>query len=301
MKQIKLKLLFIIIVFTGITNTVFSQSNNYILYYNNIERAYNSGIFRSNNDSTIYYIKEAIKEAEPYPEDLYTLSKALNKKGLEEEAFKFLVMSIKEGIDSTMLIGIDEKFNLNESQIQKCKLEYSNYSFNVDTILYYELDSVTRLDQVARKKLHKNKNEELISDIITEMHKQDSLNREWLLYRINTKGWPGRKIIGNDRKSFTLLLHIQKSWIDKNINILMEQIEKGNLNPSFLASSLDKYYFFISKESIIYNSFMPGNMRFDDTKEMKKKRKEIGALSSIVINERGKIRKKEWKPKNSEE
>lgn len=298
LKSLFAKLVLIFLVHVMSLGVIRSQSNNYIAYYNNIERAYQVGVFNKNNDSTIFYIEKAKEAADPLPEDLFILSNAYSNKGMQDDAFNALLRSIRTGLDSTMLDQVFSADILTTNQKEDCIIEYKNFSKHIDTSLYWQLDSIIRLDQLARNELFKHSRGEAIFDSLeVEMFKQDSLNRCWLMKTVKERGWPGRKLIGNDRKSFTLLLHIKQSWIDNNFKLLKQQIIDGYLNPSYLAASIDRYNF--RKNGIIYGSYLPGNTPFNANEEMKEKRTEIGALSTKVFFEREKIVIREWKPKNS--
>lgn len=128
------------------------------------------------------------------------------------------------------------------------------------------------------------------------MEIQDSLNREWIFSIITSKGWPGRKIVGNDSKSFTLLVHLKQYWMDEKFGLLKNEIIKGNLNPSMLAGVFDKNTYFFKDKIINYNSYMPKNISVNDNKVMERNRWDIGALSSKVLEARN-YKFREWNPK----
>jgi hypothetical protein len=81
----------------------FTQTTNYIKYYNNVEIAVSNGIFELNNDTTIFYLKKAFTNAPAFPEDLLIMSAAFYNKGNKEKGFKYLVKSVKNGIDTISL------------------------------------------------------------------------------------------------------------------------------------------------------------------------------------------------------
>jgi hypothetical protein len=285
--------IFILTVFALVMNlTLFSQTNNYIEYYRNIEKGINTGVFEKNNDSTIYYFNKAFEYAEPFAEDLLILSKAFYKNGKKDEGFKFLIESVKNGIDTSSISKIEIWTALNQKESNEVIKTFNSYVFNIDTTLYLELDSVINLEQSAREFVMKHRSDSLFELAEKEMHFQDSSNREWILSTIERKGWMGRKLIGNDRKSFTLLLHIKKPWIDENFAVLKSEIEQGNLNPSYLAASIDRYL--ARKSGLKYGSFLPGTFRGNtDTEQMQENRYKIGALSTKVFNYRTKFRIRE--------
>ncbi len=277
------------IVLTVWCNCSLAQSNDYISYYNHIEKAYHVGVFKNNNDSVIFYVKKAVAFAKPFPEDLFILSKALNDKGFKQSSFEVFLQAVRSGLDSVMLHDVYEDYELNSNQIKQCKQEYDNFHYDIDSLLYYSLDSVINKDQRLRKELHAyKKGTPEFDSLELKMFEQDSLNRCWLLKTMNEKGFPGRKNIGNDSKSFVLLLHIKKPWFDENRELLKRQIKEGYLNPCYLAASIDRYSFL--KEGIIYGSFLPKNIPFEDSKAMKQKRAEIGALSRNVFFKRMQIK-----------
>jgi hypothetical protein len=279
-----------------VCSTSFAQPDNYIKYYRNIEDAYQKGVFASNNDSTIFYLNAAFSNVtQPFPEDYFVISQAYLGKKDNKKYFEYLLKSIDFGIDSSVINKHNSYSFLKDKQIDKCIVAYNKFKFTIDTALFLMLDSVCKEDQRVRRELAIFGSEE------GEKHVkfQDSLNSEWIYSIIKTKGWPGRKIIGNDRKSFILLVHLKQSWMDKNFFLLRNEIINGNLNPSILAGVFDKNTYKYGDETINYNSFLPENFIVDDENEKlrAKNRWEIGALSRKVFEARNyKIR--EWKPKN---
>lgn len=274
-----------------------AQSDNYISYYRNVEEAYQKGIFTSNNDSTIFYMSAAFSNVEkPFAEDFFVMAKAYLGLKNNEKYFEFLLKSIESGIDSSELNKINAYLSLNVEQKNRCITAYNNFKISIDTALYQKLDSLCLKDQKVRNELDAYTTE-------SEAHKhivfQDSLNRESILSMIETKGFPGRKLIGTDGKSFILLVHIPPSWIKDNFELLKTQIIKGNLNPSSLAAVIDRHSYHSDNHEIIYNSFLPQNIiaKPNGEKLRKENRWVIGALSNKVFFDRYyKIR--EWKPKN---
>lgn len=288
LKKILLNIILLIGCFTSS-----AQSDNYIKYYRNIEEAYQKGVFASNNDSTIFYLNTAFSNvSQPFPEDYFVLAQAYLGKGNNEKYFEFLLKSIDYGIDSSVINKYNSYSTLNEKEKNNCVEAYSNLKFTIDTMLSLSLDSVCKEDQRVRR------DPTIFGTVEGEKYIkfQDSLNREWLISIINSKGWPGRKIVGSYR-SLVLLLHLDLDWTLKNLEVLKFQIEKGNLDPSLLAGKLDQHYYAANKK-IIYNSFMPGNYTAEclDEDIAAKKRWEIGALSRKVFETRNyKFRK--WKSK----
>ncbi|MCB9360534.1 MAG: hypothetical protein H6587_08110 [Flavobacteriales bacterium] len=279
-------------------NTVLiAQTDNYIKYYRNIEQAYQQGIFNTNNDSTIFYMNKAFKEVvNPFPEDLLVTAQAYLGKGNNEKYYELLLMSIKMGLDSSMINKYEVYHFLNAEQKRECNLAYNNYQFSIDTNLYLLLDSVCKEDQRVRRQLDEYETREEGNKYVEI---QDSLNREWIFSIIKTKGWPGRKIVGNDSRSFILLVHLKQYWMDEHFDLLKTEIVKGNLNPSLLAGVFDKNSYFFENKQINYNSFLPGNFiaQEKDEEVRLKNRWEIGALSRKVYEIRNtyKYRKKNFK------
>tara|TARA_B100000809_G_scaffold195617_1_gene195021 strand:+ start:3251 stop:4147 length:897 start_codon:yes stop_codon:yes gene_type:complete len=271
-----------------------AKTDDYISYYRNVEEAYQKGVFESNNDSTIYYMNAAFSYvAEPFSEDLFVLSQAYLSLENNTMYFKFLLKSIEVGIDSSVINKFNAYSALTESQEVKCIKAYNEYNLSVDTVLYLLLDSICREDQRVRREVN-NYNTFEKGNKYVEI--QDSLNRIWLLSIMKTKGWPGRKLIGTDAKSFTLITHLKPYWVTKHFELLKSEIAKGNLNPSALAGSIDRILYQYDKKPIAYNSFLPGNISFEDNTECRKNRWTIGALSNKVFIARYyKIRT--WKPK----
>ena len=287
------------IIITGIVLLISSissaQSDNYIHYYRNIEDAFQKGVFKSNNDSTIFYMKKAFSfVSEPFSEDLFILSQTYSDLGNNKMHFKFLLKSIEAGIDSSVINKFSAYSALTENQKNKCIEAYNEYKFSVDTTLYLLLDSFCKEDQRVRNELN---NYSTLEEGNSYVEIQDSLNRLWLLSIIKTKGWPGRKLIGTDGKSFILISHLKQYWVTEHFELLKNEITKGNLNPSMLAGSIDRILFQYDKKPIAYNSFLPSNISFEDNNECRKNRWIIGALSNKVFFARNyKIRT--WKPKN---
>ncbi len=279
------------------SSLIFAQNSNYIEYYRNVEKAISKGVFSENNDSTIYYLNIAFNKAEPYPEDLLIISKALYNNGNKDKAYKFLIKSLEKGIDTASIRKIEILPFLNKTEISQLEAKYINYKIECDTILFHQLDSVIKLDQSVRQFDWSDTTSITFKSSLKKMNIQDSLNRVWILNTIKEKGWMGRKLIGNDRISFILLLHIHKEWFEKHSDILKKEIIKGNLNPSYLAGTLDRANF--GTGNFKYASFLPGNMPIkEDTEEMKNNRFKIGALSTRVFFYRGQFRFQECKIHN---
>lgn len=285
------KNIFIYLLFLAGSN-LFAQSDNYIKYYRNIEDAYQKGVFTSNNDSTIFYLNAAFSNVtQPFSEDYFVIAQAYLGLGNNEKHFEFLIKSIETGIDSSVINKYNSYSTLNEAQKNNCIIAYNNFKFIIDSTLFLSLDSVCKGDQRVRRNLAIFGPEE------GEKHVkfQDSLNREWLITIIKSKGWPGRKIVGSDR-SLILLLHLDLDWTLQNFELLKLQIEKGNLDPSLLAGKLDHHYYTANRK-IIYNSFMPSDFfsESEDEEIRKEKRSEIGALSRKVFETRN-YKYRKWKP-----
>ena len=268
-----------------------AQQVNYIYYYQNIETAYQTGVFMDQPDSVIYYLEQAFKAAPPYPEDLLVLSDAFCNINEITPSWNNLFEATKRGLDSISIIKSQLYAHLKKEKHEELFAESAKYVCSFDKKLSTQLDSVITLDQSNRKAFFSNSDDTKSAELETVMFRQDSLNREWLLSVINESGWPGRKLIGNDRRSFVLLLHIKKPWIDQYFDLLKSEITKGNLNPCYLAATIDRYMF--RKGGIQYGSYLPGRMAFAESSEMKAKRHEIGALSNKVFFVRGKIKVKE--------
>ena len=265
-----------------ICNFTFAQSDNYIDYYRNIELAYQKGVFKSNDDTTIFFMQKAFSYvSEPLSEDLFVTALAFLAKNNKKQYFEFLLKSIESGLDSSEISKINAYSFLSNEEKDECNNAYQNFQFNIDTLLAQELELVRKEDVRVR-------NERLNFESKEEGHKfvkfQDSLNREWLINIIKTKGWPGRKLVGNYRASI-LLVHLDMDWIEGNYNILKEQIIIGNLFPPLLAYKFDYHSYLILKQDILYNSMMPINFIASDEGENQRaiKRWEIGALSREVL------------------
>jgi len=292
--RMNLNNIFILSILLFTCNHTSGQSNNYIKYYRNIEQAYQKGIFKSNKDTTIYFMNKAFScVSEPFPEDLFVLSQTYLDAGNNKMHFKFLLKSIEAGIDRSVINKFNADSALTKNQKEKCLIAYNEYKIPIDTVLYFSLDSVCKEDQRVRREVN---NYNTFEEGNRYVEIQDSLNRLWLLSIIKTKGWPGRKLIGTDWKSFTLISHLKPHWIKKHFELLKREIAKGNLNPSMLAGSIDRILFQYDKKPIAYNSFLPGNISFEDNNECRKNRRIIGALSNkVFFNRNYKIRA--WKPK----
>ena len=272
---------FILSILLFICNNTYAQSDNYIDYYRNIEQAYQKGIFKSYNDTTVFFLEKAFScVSEPFPEDLFVLSQAYLNLGNNKMHFKFLLKSIETGIDSSVINKYNVYSALTKNQKIKCKKAYNEYKISIDSVLYLLLDSVCTEDQRVRREVN---NYNTLEEGNKYVGIQDSLNRLWLLSILQTKGWPGRKLIGSDGKSFTLISHLKPYWITEHFELLKNEITKGNLNPSFLAGSIDRILFQYDKKPIAYNSFLPSNISFEDISKCRKNRWLIGALSNKVF------------------
>ncbi|PCJ31456.1 MAG: hypothetical protein COA99_17215 [Moraxellaceae bacterium] len=278
-----------------ICNDNSAQSDNYIDYYRNIEQAYQKGVFISDSDTTIFFMEKAFScVSESFPEDLFVVAQAFLDKKDKIKYFEFLLKSIRTGIDSSEISKINAYSFLSTAQKNKCIDAYENYQFNIDTTLALELELVRGKDQKVRSELNNFDSKEKSAK---HVRFQDSLNREWLISIIKTKGWPGRKVVGNYRANI-LLTHLDMNWLEDNFNLLIEEIKKGNLSASMLAYKFDLNSYMYLKQKIIYNSLMPSNFipnaEGEDLRAIK--RWEIGALSRKVCETRNyKFRK--YRPK----
>jgi len=284
-----MKKLYILTLLLIWTFTLSAQTNNYIEYYRNIEKGILKGVFEENNDTTIYYFNYAFEKAEAYPEDLLIISKVYYDNKNNNKAFEYLIKSLENGIDTAAITNIGISSLLNHQQKELLIEKYNNYKIEYDTVLLNQLDSIIELDQYVREFDWNDTASVTYQSSLNKMSLQDSLNRIWILNTIKEKGWMGRKLIGNDGTSFLLLLHIHTSWINTNFEILEKEILKGNLNPSYLAATLDRPFFI--NGNLKYRSFLPGNFNTPkDTEEMKTNRYKIGALSSNVFLYRSKFK-----------
>jgi len=285
-----------IVVLLFFRGTTSAQSDNYIYYYRYVEDAYQKGIFKLNDDSTIFFMEKAFSCVnEPLPEDLFVTAQAFLSTKDKKKYFEYLLRSIEAGIDSSELREINAYSVLNIKQKNKCTNAYKNYQFNIDSTLSLKLELVRKKDQKVRLEL---KNFDSKEEGAKYVEFQDSLNREWLISIMETKGWPGRKLTGNYRSNI-LLIHLNMDWIKRNFKLLKEQIKKGNLDASMLAYKYDFDSYLYLNQEIIYNSLMPSNIIASEEGESQRviKRWEIGALSRRVCETRNyKFRK--WKPKN---
>ncbi len=193
-------------------------------------------------------------------------------------------------MDSVELNKAKSYSYLNKKQENKCVKAYQNYQWDVDTALAKELDSIRAEDRRVRREKDNFSTTKEWQDYV---ELQDSMTRSWFDELLISKGWPGKKMIGNTRAN-VLLVHMSMEWINTNHNQLVEEIKKGNLNPAMLAYKYD-YDRWANKRALMYNSFVPKGFhaKSDDSKRAVN-RWEIGALSRKVLEARN-YRVRYWK------
>lgn len=261
----------------------FSQTTNYITYYNNIEQAYQKGIFENNFEIALKYFQEAFNYGDPFIPDLYYCAIGLINTNAKRKSINFLTEAIQKGLDTTFIFSKNEfKNKLNRTDkilLIETYNEYKKPMYN--QILKKIIDSMVYLDRQCRNV----SNEELKEGGYIV---QDSLNCIELEKVIKKFGWPGQKQIGS-KISFVLLLHADINFVNKNKELLVEEMKKGNLEPYFYAAKIDDYYYHIDS-ALKYGSYFP--FPITESCEKVKNRYEIGALSYKVLMFRAKIKKR---------
>lgn len=63
------------------------------------------------------------------------------------------------------------------------------------------------------------------------MQMDDKIIEHFLDSMLANKGWPGKRLSGSNGYASLLLLHVSDSWYVKNKELLIKQIDKGNLMP----------------------------------------------------------------------
>lgn len=86
-------------------------------------------------------------------------------------------------------------------------------------------------------------------------------------------GWPGKKVTGRETLDGVLLIHVSDEWFEANSQLLIEQIDKGNLMPWHYANIADRKRH-EHNLPVLYNGYFAA--KNEVTEEVKINCKKIG-------------------------
>jgi len=228
-------------------------SQNYIEYYDYVnegEFKYNSGLF----EDAIKAYEYAFSIESPLGIDIYRMARCQCQKGNTKETLKYLKLTgqkyflqpniyfTRDSLVFTNCLSAkqftDIKYEMTTDCIQNfSKLSNSeNYKILVDTTNYFVEE-----DQKYRKKENnpcldgedKNYNCDSINN---EWFKHDSILYNQFIQFIKENGYP--RIAGE--LSYVILLHFNDPEYRKSKQILIDEVNKGNIDPFFLGMMFER-------------------------------------------------------------
>ncbi|HSD14687.1 MAG TPA: hypothetical protein VLB74_08570 [Flavobacterium sp.] len=260
------KFLLILVVSFWCGEFAYSQ-NNYDSYHSFIRQS-----SRMNSDSVIIYLEKAIKENEPFSEDLKFLSYQYFKKGNYKEAKKAFYEAIRYGYqfesDQTHQGGFTIEYDLSFINI----VDKSNYGVFLNDLYKKKQKKMRRLRNNYLKEVNKNDNDIFENILQNEKYFQelrflffdnkvkDSLglnyiakygatpNSYYMLELLKKGIFPKRRKCARfNGQTITMLLnHAIACFLNKEdalefVGLLWPLVEKGELTPNEYASAYDHY------------------------------------------------------------
>lgn len=261
---------FFVILFFLCSHFVIGQSN-YKLYY----QAFLKANSVESKDSVLYYKLKAITFADAFPKDLLNISFEYYKNENLKLADKYFIKAILNGYqiepDSDFInipyktnydFGFIEKFknsksiygefmntmyNRNKKKIEKARLNFLN---SIDLVEDSKFEYLLQNEfdfQKVRLEILPQKN---ISDsIYVVLNKYMNTGNSYvMLEMLKNNSFPNRKKCRrfNDQTIALLLNHAIAAFVDKEdakefVDLLWEQVEKGNITTYDYAKALDHY------------------------------------------------------------
>nr|WP_299206971.1 hypothetical protein [uncultured Brumimicrobium sp.] len=250
MKMIKpLHLLFILIVFAQ--TQVFSQTEkgNYIDYYNFVNEAeYN--FYEMNYPKSVDLFEEAFKIVDiRKPDHQYNYCRALWEIGETKKSIKELKNSFYPDYFSTDTtyfedMTLETRNGIVEIMEKNSKEAVSKWK-HTDFI-----DSLTYHDQRFRKMISDSiepfysslENDTMVEYHYKLMRAQDVKNGIALIEYAKKHGFPAGVNGSWDQSVSRVVLHLGRDWIIENYYFLMDELEKGNIEPITLTRAIDRYF-----------------------------------------------------------
>jgi len=268
----------LIILMIFISTITYSQ-NNYIEYYNLINKAKE---YNKNNkaDSSLIIIKEAFKLVDYIHIDNLKFAKKISKKNKDKNFYKLCQTKLdkeKRMINLTLKEKIDS--------LGKKDQNIRDYKHTKARDYYYKCKNDTTLD-CNNEKLKKSER------ILKEWWLTDSLNVAELKKIIKTYGYPGEKLVGkrSNLSANVILLHYDKDTANHIMgDILYNALINGDIQPEMYAWIIDRHLIYAGKPQKYYSIPTPWiEMTTKERKDYNKNRYAIGmkGLKKMIIKER---------------
>jgi tetratricopeptide (TPR) repeat protein len=243
----------VVLICVLVSLSVTATSQKFIEYYdfvNEGEYKYNSGLF----DDAIKAYKHAFSIEPPFGVDIYRMARCHCQINNTEKALKYLRLTGKEyPLDPKNYLSRDSlifekclsvrQFNLIRKKMARdhgksiSKLSNSeNYIYLLDTINYY-----IEADQKYRKRetnpcLEEDNSEFNCDSIEKEWFAHDSILYDQFIQFIKDNGYP--KLAGE--LSYVILLHFHESHYKQSKQLLVDEVNKGNIDPFFLGMMFER-------------------------------------------------------------
>lgn len=264
----------------------FSFSQNYIAYHNACNKGaelIEQGLFDQAKEKLVLALKIVDK---PLAIDYFNLAKCYSQLDNKALTIQYLELSLKLDYRTKKICSVHylwfEPILGHQKWNEILNTEYYTFPEQTkkQTSIENEIKEIYHLDRHYAYILHDSieiyypNDSSLIKAYGDSLRADRKLIEQKLEVIINEYGWPGLKTTGRLNEMGTVLVHVSNEWFERNSELLIKEIDNGNLMPWDYTNIADRKRY-ENNLSVLYNGYF--STKDEATDEIIQNCKKIGA------------------------
>jgi len=275
--------LFLFVIFF-LSHTKYGYSQNYLRYYEEINKAeINNLEFNYAKSDSIYRLAFSLVN-KPFKEDYYLAAINADRMNNSIQVYEYLIEAVKKGLLLKRIKKQKFKYFKSSKYFKKIKKSYDSihkiYIESVDENLSSEISKMIYLDQKYRKSIIGNSKKMMTTDSINFTKLLDIIKN-------NNNKWPGFSTIGEispkgkynvSGNIALLILHFKKNEVEILKPFMLEAVQNGEMYPYQYARIIDYTISIPTKSCQIYGTYLDGGYLINicDCKKAAIERNKVG-------------------------